>query len=362
MNKTFLLVLIVIIFSSCRVPYEPDIKANEEILVVDAFLTNHAGASYVKLSKAIPYDLDRNWPSVQNATVYLTDGKYNLISFSETSPGYYEPDNAFAGEINVTYKLYVEMPDGDIYVSKPETIPEDMEPASVYGGYDQVEYLTEDAFGKTVKVTEEVCAIYFDYMGETVAPRFRYNSSQLIEYGIPKVIGQFYCWETIIDNNLRFTNEKYTSSSINIYKQEVNTSRPNTNMMVYDIIGGSSPSGWVYSDSLILVYEYRRIVEINQYRMNDDSYEYYKNIKAQSDAEGKLFDPVISQLKGNISCVNISSKTVLGFFETSNLMTMSYVIRQNGVGSNITITRIDNVAPHSPTGFMYNQLPDFWIE
>ena len=76
--------LIVLTIPSCRTSYEPDIEADQEILVVDAFLTNHTGASYVKLSMALPYDLAGTCPSVQNATVYLTDGNYNLITFSET--------------------------------------------------------------------------------------------------------------------------------------------------------------------------------------------------------------------------------------------------------------------------------------
>jgi hypothetical protein len=257
------------------------------------------------------------------------------------------------------------MPDGDIYVSQPETIPEDMEPDSAYGGYDQVEYLTEDAFGKTVKLKEDVCAMYFDYLGETVVPRFRYNNSQLIEYGIPAERGHFYCWRTVTDNNLRFTNEKYTSSSINIYKQEVSTSPPSTMMLVFALIPcPDKPDSVCFSDSLITHWEYKRIVEVNQYRLNDDSYEYYKKVKAQSDAEGKLFDPVISQFKGNISCVNEPSKTVLGLFEASNLLTMSYVIDRHGVGSKITITQIDNLPPHVPAGitFEYENRPDFWIE
>jgi hypothetical protein len=346
MKETFLFILpIVITFSSCRVPYEPDIEADPEILVVDAFLTNHTGASYVKLSMALPYDLAGTCPSVQNATVYLTDENHNRISFSETSAGYYEPYTAFAGEINVTYKLTVKMPDGDIYVSDPETIPEYLEPDSTYGGYDQVEYLTKDDFGKTVKVTEDVCAIYFDYRGETIAPLFRYNSSQLVEW----LVDHSFCWKTYTDNSLRITNEKYASSSINIYKQEVSTSPASQQRLTFVI------------DGVVFTYfEFRRIVEINQYRLNDDSYAYYKNVKAQSEAEGKLFDPVISQVKGNISCVSVSSKTVLGYFEASNLMTMSYVIRRHGVGSKITITRIDNLPPHPPAGI--GKKPDFWIE
>jgi len=352
MNKTFLfIVIIVITFSSCRVPYDPDIEADQEILVVDAFLTNHTGASYVKLSTAIPYDSAKNYPSVRNATVSLIDENHNSIPFSETSAGYYEPGTTFAGEINLAYKLNVLMPNGDIYVSQFETIPEDMEPVSVYGGYDQVESLTEDDFGKTVKVTEDVSALYFDYIGEISAPRFRYNSTQLIEYGIPDLMGYYYCWRTVTDNNLRFTNVKYTSSSINIYKQEVSTSPASARMIVNAI----------YADTMIVVYEYKRIVEVKQYRLNDDSYAYYKKVQAQSDAGGKLFDPVISQISGNISCVN-ASKPVLGFFEASNLITMSYAMSRNGLGSNITITPIDNLPPHPPAGFIYNERPEFWIQ
>jgi hypothetical protein len=354
------MILIVVTFSSCRMPFEPDIEADQEILVVDAFLTNHTGASYVKLSTALPYNLAGNCPGVQNATVYLTDENHNLISFSETSTGYYEPHSAFAGEINVTYKLTVKMPDGDIYVSEPETIPGDLEPDSAYGGYDQVKYLMIDEFGKLVKATEDVCALYFDYMGETVTPRFRYNNSQLIEWCLSRA----FIWKTVTDNNLRFTDEKYTSSSINIYKQEVSTSPPSTQMLVFTLTRcPDKPDSVCFTDSLITHWEYRRIVEIHQYRLNDDSYAYYKKVNAQSDAEGKLFDPVISQVKGNISCVNESSKTVLGLFEASNLMTLTYIIDRHGVGSKITLTRIDNLLPHPPAGitFEFENRPDFWV-
>ena len=207
---------LVITFSSCRVPYEPDIEADQEILVVDALLTNRTGASYVKLSMAMPYDVTGTSPGLEHGTVYLTDEANSRISFSETSAGFYEPvDTVFAGEVNASYVLTVVMPDGCVYVSEPESIPEAMKPDSVYGGFDQVEYLTEDDFGKTVIGTEGVIAIYLDYIGETVTPRFRYTSSQLVEWHAK----DSYYWRTYTDNSLRFTNEKYTPSSVNIYKQ-----------------------------------------------------------------------------------------------------------------------------------------------
>jgi hypothetical protein len=326
-------------FSSCRTPYDPDIEADQEILVVDAFLTNHSGASYVKLNLARPFDLDGELPSVHEAVVYLTDKTHNEIYFQETSAGYYEPvDNLFAGEINASYELTVITPDGCIYSSEPETIPEDMIPSRVYGGYDQVAHLAKDAFGKTIMITEDVCAMYFDYMGDTEAPRFRYNSSQFVEYFISSGSNTFCCWMTETDNNLRLTYQKYASSSLNIYKQEVSTSPPNLNLIVNNIEIAPGSSEWTSSGSPIQVYEYKRIIEIKQYRLNDDSFEYYKQVKAQSEAEGKLFDPVISQIKGNISCINVPSKLVFGFFEASNLITMSYDISRYDVGYPISIS------------------------
>jgi hypothetical protein len=365
MSKAFLFLLfITIAFSSCRIPYNPDIDTDQQILVVDAFLTNHQGANHVRLTMAIPYDSAGNYPGVLNATVYLTDNTDSTFYFEETSAGYYEPaDNRFAGIINKTYILTVQTPDGNTYVSNPETLLPEKEPSNVYGGYDQVEYLAVDYYGITNKVTEDVCAMYFDYIGDTTTPRFRYNSTQLIEYIIIKnLIYTFCCWTTETDNGLRFTNEKFASSSSNVYKQEVSFTPPNINIKVKDLVRSPNLSAWIYGESLLDAYEYKRIIEIKQYRLNNDSYQYYKEVEAQYGAAGKMFDPVISQLKGNITCNSVSLKPVFGFFEVSTLNTISYIIKRNGVGSAITLMRIKNVSPPSAEGFVLDQYPDFWVQ
>jgi len=175
----------------------------------------------------------------------------------------------------------------------------------------------------------------------------------------------FYCWKTEIDNNLRFTNENYASSSTNVYKQEVCITPPEIQIKVKDLMMNPvthNSNDWIYADSQIDLFEYRRILEIKQYRLNEDSYEYYKAVKKQSDAEGKVFDPIISQLHGNIKCITAVSKPVFGFFEASNLTTLSYIIRRNGLGSNISFLRINNLPIHTNEGFMLGQLPDFWIQ
>ncbi len=347
MKITFLFIsLIVVTLSSCRMPYEPDIEADQEILVVDALLANRIGASYVKLSTTMPYDATENSPGIEHATVYLTDEAYNRISFAETSAGYYEPvDTFFAGEVNTSYELTVITPDGNIYVSEPETIPEDTEPDSIYAAFDQVEYLTEDYYGKTIKVTEKVCALYYDYLGDSVAPHFRYNANQVVIWAA----GQVYYWRIYPDNNLRISNEKFTSSTGNIFKQEVNTTPARKQIAILP-----------FENTTAAVIEYLRFVKLNQYRLNDDSYEYYKSVEAQSDAEGKLFDPILSRVKGNISCVNVPNQTVLGFFEASNLMTKTIVVRVQWLGYEITLKEVFNLPPLPPFGYI-KKLDAYWV-
>jgi hypothetical protein len=111
---------------------------------------------------------------------------------------------------------------------------------------------------------------------------------------------------------------------------------------------------------MINTYEYRRIVRINQFRLNADSYEWYKGVESQATAEGKIFDPLTSQLYGNITCKSEPGKLVLGFFEVSSVLTSSWSVSRNYPYYPITIKSVPNVYP-SNQGFTINTVPDFWI-
>ncbi len=367
MRISYLLVLSALALFSCRMPYNPDVDSEQKILVVDAFISNQPQTSYVRLTLALPHDSSGNYPTVQNADVFITDNNNKIIPFEEVRPGFFEPvDYNFAGELEKSYVLTVTTEDGNTFESRPQIIMPDMEPVKVYGGYDKIEYLKKDAFGKTIKVSEKVCATYMDYSGINKTPRFRYQSVQMVEYfDIVDLRYNFYCWVTEKDNSLRFTDEDYNSSSINIYKQEVCYSPAMQGFNTPGLMQNPAPDSehpFIYSEALKFFYEYKRIIEIKQYRLNEDSYNYYKAVKKQSEAEGKIFDPIISQLRGNITCVSDPSKVVFGFFEASNLSVTSYEIHRNSISGLIDYTRIDNIPQHPDKGFSYNVAPDFWVK
>ena len=107
-------------------------------------------------------------------------------------------------------------------------------------------------------------------------------------------------------------------------------------------------------------YENKRIVRINQFRLNDDSYTYYKGVENQSAADGKMFDPLPAQLYGNITCKSDPETLVLGFFEVSSVSTRSWSVLRYGPAYPILFTGVPNIYPPQ-RGFTIDKAPDFWI-
>jgi hypothetical protein len=365
MKNTIYILLLLLLFGvlSCREPYEDNIITGKQVLVVDGLLSNNPGGTYVTLSLATSYNSVVAGSSVHNARVFITDNTDSVFAFQENSPGRYTPVNtSFAGVVNKTYTLAVETTDGQVYVSKPETMMPPLAPVKVYGGFNTEEQLVENLDGATTKTVKDICDIYFDYIGSNnVTPRFRYTSSQLIEYIIDKTVGLtsyiFYCWITQADNTLRFTNEKYPSTSGEVKKQTACITPGSRVISVRDM----DIKTLNYKDSLVNTLEYKRIVRISQYRLNNDSYTWYKGVESQSAAEGKMFDPLTTQLYGNMTCKTDATRTVLGFFEVSSVATNSYSVSRNVIGGPVGITGVPNIST-TGSGFRVDTIPDNWIQ
>jgi len=73
-------------------------------------------------------------------------------------------------------------------------------------------------------------------------------------------------------------------------------------------------------------------LRINQYTINRDTYDFYTEANKQLTTSGKIFDPIASQLKGNLTCTNNSSAIVIGFFEVSSVSHSAITIYQS-IGS-----------------------------
>jgi hypothetical protein len=361
MKSKWYLSFLLLFMLTCTERYDADIDHPGLIPVIDAFIGNNPGSSYVKLSYSLPFDTVALPQKITSAKVIVEDNTKIKTPFSETSPGEYKPANsAFKGETNKTYTLTIETPGKEIYVSYPQKMLPPVNPSKISGGYASKMVLYENSYGQVRKRVEDVCEVYYDFKtaGEEI-PRLRFTSAQIVEYIITRGMINpvvFYCWMTSTDNSLRFTNERYATLSGEISNQTVAVTSPDSRIIVRDM----SDRTLNYTDSIVYTSEYRRIIRINHYRLNPASYAWYKGIESQSLSEGKIFDPLTSQLYGNFYCKSDPDIPVLGFFEVSPVTTSTWVISREGPGTAITFKNVPDIYPPQ-AGFTINKPPYFWI-
>lgn len=358
--KWYLPLLLFFLFA-CTEIYEADIDPPGRIPVIDAYIGNIAGVSYVRLSYSQPFDTLALPQRISSANIVVEDNTKIKTIFNETSRGEYKPANAsFIGEPDKTYTLTIDIPGNGIYVSYPQKMLPPVNPSKISGGYATKTVLFENSTGQVRKREEDICEVYYDFKREGgEIPRLRFTSTQIVEYILSRgdmnpVV--FYCWMTGNDNSLRFTNEKYGTLSGEINNQTVSVTSADKRIIVRDM----SERTKTYTDSMVYTSEFRRIIRITHYRLNAASYAWYKGIESQSLSEGKIFDPLTSQLYGNLYCKSDPDLPVLGFFEVSPVTTTTWVISRDGPGTPITFRNVPNIYPPE-LGFTINNPPYFWI-
>jgi len=129
---------------------------------------------------------------------------------------------------------------------------------------------------------------------------------------IPDYDWDVFAWKTFdLSDNNNITEEKAQSASPTIKAHQLCFLPVGTD--IYGLLTYGKPT---------IIYYF----SFKQYTVNDDTYNFYKEANAQLAASGKLFDPISSQLYGNMKCTSDPSKLVLGLFEVSSEVSSAYVI------------------------------------
>jgi hypothetical protein len=318
---------------SCTEIYVPNVNSDTTALVVEGLITDEDGPFTVQLAQAMPY------ASGSTTTKYVTDAKLTIsdnegqtYGLTYRDSGNYITPSTFKTKVGNSYVLHIATSDGNTYESKTQTLlpPESYD--SIYTKSGTKDYLDQDNNVKT-RVGFEIRANLFSTVtSSNPTPLCRFKSNIVVQYEytykldkdpatdtIPKWFYMAFAWNTypLDDNN-------------NITEERTKTANP----MIKDHLVSFVPLG-AYSlpdGSTSLIYYYR----FNQYTINEDTYNFYKEANSQLAASGKLFDPITSQISGNMKCTSDPSKIVLGLFEVSSVTQAAFVLSNS---SNITSMR-----------------------
>ena len=384
--KTPILIFTILgcLLTSCYKVYDPRIDTAQKVLVVDGMITNKTNAYHILLTYANAFNSIGPGLPVNTADVYVTDNLENRYIFHERENGNYISDSLqFTGIPGRSYRLHIITPDKVEYESDPQRIFPEVSPDNIYAEFDNKEILERSS---GLKVNTHGANILIDITNQSDSlSRFRITSNLVMQYFyivyIPMnwptvLIFNLYCWQTVNANtNIDLAGMDFSLNSASIRKHPVCFMDDNYSVYALyyklklnweDTIASTSESNsFKYYDI------HHRILYLNQYTLNNETYVYYKSLDEQMQSEGKLFDPVASQLNGNIKCITDPEKKAIGFFEASSVSYSAYIVDfRNLKNSQPALIKTPYILPPAPNGCMINRLqstyqdhniPLFWI-
>jgi hypothetical protein len=293
--KFFSYLILSILVESCLTPITIDTDKVGGLIVISGQVSSLYDRNNVQIGTA-SQDARLPFP-LSGATVQLFDGIGNIFPYSESVPGTYILEN-FSGIPGVTYYLRVALPDGKIYESATERMPE------------AVGTITTSF----VVANEE----YIDGEGTPSNQNFIkiYNNSDLAELSTKNYL-RWSIEETFIISPTDYPDINGSIPSPCFVTENIDPQR----IVLFD---KSSSSSTLIQDQFLG----RRIIDYSflekhyfssyQIALTADAYEYWRKVNILANQVGSIFDTPPAKIQGNIKNLNNDSEEVLGYFQAVN--------------------------------------------
>jgi hypothetical protein len=386
-------ILIASIFLSmaaCKQEYDPILDSHLGAIVVEGLLTNLREQCKVKITAAIPYDTTSDNPGVLGATVTITDNLGQSFKLYENaySRAYFSDTNEFVAVVGRAYTLQIIMPNGDIYKSAAQTLTAPAQVDSMFGTVTNKEYLYTNELGQlTTKMVN----------GSESFMNLKYDSDSIMQFRFDNTIMKCYsywywftpemkaghvpwpppnpCLDTVcpypiynwkkfnINTSLNLT-VKTHSISTRLLKNNSVCFFPFANSFYPILIKkdscGLTKSGTVACTTIKGPSTVEGVFLLSRvYCLNQAASDFYSQVNDQLSSQGKLFDPIAVQIKGNIRCVNNPDKLALGLFEVSSCTSRSYWMIFDYLNEKTIYKSIEDITPIPYSGASKEE-PAFW--
>jgi len=346
--KLLYLALIVLLFVSCEDYYKPDLEIVPGLLVVESHLTNDPNQNFVRLS------MTRNFYST-DAVEKIIGAKVDLIEVGgqtsraiENSIGYFTfTKTPIPGKKYILRISYQK----DTYESEAVIMPPLPTIDTLYTTHQIEKSFRTDAYGVPDQIQTPVREICIDAPITKSLQYYRFSWRAILQWAYyPEALGfpppPYYGWISKYDNGLfNISGPKEFSVSTQVKNHPILSLAYDSQAYLDSV--EQIASGWI----LIL----------HQYGITKESNNFHERLNKQLSAEGSLFDPLLTQVYGNIHCRNDASKIVLGFFDLNSYRQYRYFLNLGLNEKSTVIQRRLNSYPVIPDGgYTRGVPPEFW--
>ncbi|TGE24065.1 DUF4249 domain-containing protein [Hymenobacter aquaticus] len=278
--------LLLLSLTSCIDPFEPEVNGvNVNFLVVDGFI-NASGVTTIKLTRTLNLQANTPPPVESKATVYVEEENGQRYRLTESPAGTYTSPNL---QLNVgkRHRLHFTTAASKEYFSDYTAVkltpPIDKVTWTADEGGVHLFVSAHDDANKTqyyrwdYDETWEFTSQYRSYF-EFVGGKMQYRTNNI-----------WRCWTGQLGGFIRLS----TTTKLN---QDVVADYPLANLP---------------SNSTKLRYKYSVLVK--QYAQTQEEFAYWEEMRKNTESIGTLFDPLPTQLVGNMHCATKPDELVLGY-------------------------------------------------
>ncbi len=295
--------------SNCTTPYNPPaIKGNNQFLTVDGFIRNGQDSTVFILSRSANLG-DSVGPQPElNAQVTIVGQTSGVIPLLNLGNGQYGIDQLNL-DLSQNYQLKITATNGEQYTS-------DFVPVRQSPPIDSLHWQI-DSTGVTIYVnTHDPMnnTRYYQWnFTQTWANEVFYNSDLELQpdgSAIRRPADQqiFECW----------TSSNQTSILVN-----------STAGLAQDVVS-EFPINSINNGSVLLSVGYSILVR--QYAITEQAYQYWQNLKQNTELTGGLFQPQPSSVAGNLHCLTNPNEPAFGYVSASSEATMRLFISESQLG------------------------------
>jgi len=289
-----LITVALLIFGSCRKPYDPPAtSATNSYLVVEGVINAGPDSTFIKLSRTVKIS-DKVVANAESGAVLTVEGDQNIsYPLTEINKGNYASQGLNLDNSH-KYRLRIRTADNKQYLSDYVEVLNSPPIDSV--SYDLSGKLTVPGLNLYVSThdqTNKISYYRWDYQETWVI--HSYYASYFKSNG-DTVLGR-----NVITDNITNCWQSDTSSTIVLGS----SAKLSTNVIYQEpVISIPSTSEKLRSKYSILV---------RQYALTEDAYNFYVNIKKNTEQLGSIFDALPSVINGNIHSVANPAEPVIGY-------------------------------------------------
>lgn len=339
---------VIVLFSSCEKYYYPSIDKMEGVLVVDAQITNDPSKNFVFLSRSHDfYSKDPVLP-VSGAKVDLIESTGVVISAMESGTGYFSFTQL--PEAGKNYKLRITT-GKDIYESEMATMPP-IPTINNFRALNQVKTLfLPDINGVPRASVVGGKEFYLDAPLSASLSNYRFYVRSVLEWVYyppeqPVPPPPTYGWQSFYDNS------RYNLAG-NV-KTNVTTNKIEQHPLLFLSFNAK---GYLRNDTLLTC---GWILIVDEFGTSRGSYDYHQKLNSQFAAEGSLFDPIQTQIVGNITCKTDPARIVFGYFDLNSYTQFRYFTNFSSEESAVTLRKLSNVPLITEQGSVQGYPPPWW--